>query len=64
MGFKMKKFCPKCGNEVSPDGLFCSECGYKIPIIKEKSSIFLNGRFFLILIPFILIIGIFLIYYR
>lgn len=60
----MKRLCPKCGTELIYDGVFCSECGYRIPTIKEKTSIFLNGMFFLILIPIILIIGIVLIYYR
>ena len=56
----MIRFCPKCGTEVK--GIFCSECGYKLPEIKKKSSIFQNGMIFYILIPIILIIGIVLLF--
>lgn len=58
----MANFCPKCGADLKDDFKFCDKCGYKIPEIKKKNSIFLNGMFFLILGIFILIIGIFLIY--
>jgi len=27
---KIRRFCPKCGAEVSPDDNFCSECGYRL----------------------------------
>lgn len=57
----MIRLCPKCGTEVKK-GIFCSECGYKLPEIKKKSSIFQNGMIFYMVIPIILIIGIVLLF--
>ena len=46
---KNKKFCIKCGEEITKDSIFCSKCGTKAPEIKEEiqnssSSITLQNK--------------------
>ena len=62
----MSKFCPNCGKELPDDSNFCLECGYdfskkslksEVSASENDSSMFLNGKVFLLLIAIILIVG-------
>lgn len=54
----MVKNCPKCGKELPDDAKFCMDCGYTLDSHKNiNSSIFSNGKIFIILIAIVLIVG-------
>lgn len=61
----MTKYCPDCGKELPDEAHFCLECGHdffqtdnsKPTNIKNKDSIFTNGKIFLILIVVVIIVG-------
>ena len=56
----MSKSCPKCGKEVPDDAKFCMDCGYsfqKAGANSEVSSIFSNGKIFLVIIAIVVIVG-------
>lgn len=37
------KFCPKCGNKMPSNALFCNSCGEKFPIAQQESSNVVNS---------------------
>ena len=56
----MTKKCPKCGTEIPDESKFCLSCGchiYDEDNGESKSSIFSNGKIFLVLIFIVLIVG-------
>ncbi|WP_407393086.1 zinc ribbon domain-containing protein [Methanobrevibacter sp.] len=55
----MSKSCPKCGTQTPDDAKFCGSCGYNFEAAagSKNSSIFKNGKIFLILIAAVVIIG-------
>lgn len=36
--------CPKCGEEVEQDDLYCDDCGAKLPVAKPTMSEFSKAR--------------------
>ena len=58
----MTKNCPKCGSENVKEAKFCNNCGWDLDSKNKSnafdaSSLFKNGKIFIILIALILIIG-------
>ena len=56
----MTKKCPKCGTEIPDESKFCLSCGchiYNEDNGTPNSSIFSNGKIFLVLIFIVLIVG-------
>ena len=60
--------CPECGKELPDDAHFCVECGHNFiqkstpsAVVKNDSNnfmdIFSNGKIFLVLIAFVIIVG-------
>jgi hypothetical protein len=58
----MTKNCPKCGSENVKEAKFCNNCGYNLDSDNASSgfdisSMFKNGKIFIILIAIVLVIG-------
>lgn len=55
----MSKICPNCGKTLPESAKFCMDCGHVLNDGEspKKSSIFSNGKIFIVIIAAILIIG-------